>query len=337
MAGMARITARGAPTIGDIAKVAGVSRATVSRVFSRPDLISTETIDRVREVADQLGWTPNQMARALSTGKQGNIAVILPDIANPFFPPLIRAAQRTADAAGMGVFIGDTDNDQAQEFRLASRLGSQIEGFVLASSRMSEDHIRQIASLRPVVLINRDIAGLSRVLIDAHTGLDGAVGALSGLGHRHVVYVAGPEVSWSDQQRRAALSNAGRRHGVRIEVIEGVEGTFEGGRAATDQVAATGATGAIAFDDFVAHGLLAGLAGRGLSVPDEFSLVGFDDVLGASTHPSLSSVFAPGQDAGRRAMELLLEQLETGVAGDRRELLETRFIARATTGPAIRR
>jgi len=185
---------------------------------------------------------------------------------------------------------------------------------------MSEDHIRQIAALRPVVLINRDIAGLSRVLIDARTGLEGAVGALADLGHRHIVYVAGPEVSWSDQQRRAALSEAGARHEVRIEVIKGVEGTFEGGRSATDQVVATGATGAIAFDDFVAHGLLAGLAGRGMTVPDEFSLVGFDDVLGASTHPSLSSVFAPGQEAGRRAMELLLEQLETGVASDRREL-----------------
>jgi len=117
---MTRMTARSAPTIGDIAKAAGVSRATVSRVFGRPDLISSETIDRVREVADKLGWTPNHAARALSTGKQGNIAVILPDIANPFFPPLIRAAQRTADGAGMGVFIGDTDNDQAQEFRLAT-------------------------------------------------------------------------------------------------------------------------------------------------------------------------------------------------------------------------
>lgn len=331
---MARGGDRAVPTIGDIAAAVGVSRATVSRAFSRPAMISPETVERVKKAADELGYVPNHIARALSTGKQGNLAILLPDIANPFFPPVIRAAQRAADAAGFGVFIGDTDSDSDQEFRLASRLAPQIEGFVLASSRMSEERVRRIAALRPVVLINRDLLGLSRVLIDPTIGLDGAVRALAEQGHRHLAYVAGPAESWSDQQRRLALIEPAKRYGVRIEILEGVTDSFSGGREAARRLLDTGATGAIAFDDFVAHGLLAGLAGEGLAVPGEFALVGFDDVLGASTYPSLSSVFAPCEEAGRVAMALLLGEVESEQVADHCERLATRFIPRETSGPA---
>src|ERR1700754_1602012 len=93
-----------APTISQVAKVSGVSRATVSRAFTRPGMLSEETVRRVKAVADKLGYVPNQVARALSTGRHGNVALIVSDVANPFFPPLIRAAQLHADKAGLCVF-----------------------------------------------------------------------------------------------------------------------------------------------------------------------------------------------------------------------------------------
>jgi len=333
---MTRQSEGGAPTIRHIAEALGISRATVSRAFSRPEMISRETVARVREMAARMGYIVNPAARALSTGKQGNLAIIVPDIANPFFPPLIRAMQRAADVAGYGVFIGDTDGDPEQELRLASRLAPQIEGIVLASSRMTEEHVRRVARLRPTVMINRDVAGLSRVLIDPVVGLDEAVAVLAGQGHRSLAYVTGPASSWSDQQRRAALDEAGKRHAIRIDMLEGFKDSFEGGREAAKRLLGTNVTGAIAFDDFVAHGLLAGLAGAGINVPECFSLVGFDDVLGASTYPALASVFAPGEEAGRRAAALLIEELDSGVAADRRESLPTRFVARATIGKPAR-
>lgn len=323
---------RNKPTIQDIADALGVSRATVSRAFSRPNLIGASTVARVHEVAEQLGYVANPLARALSTGRQGNLAILVPDIANPFFPPLIRAVQHRADEAGYGVFIGDTDGDPQRELSLALRLAPQIEGFVLASSRMPEPDIMRIAGTRPVVMINRDVKTLPRVLIDPSEGLNQAVAALAGLGHRQIAYVAGPATSWSDQQRRAVLRAAAKQHKVAIRVIEGFRDSFEGGRAATAAVLATGVTGAIAFDDFVAHGILAGLAEAGRSVPDSFSLVGFDDVLGASTYPALSSVHAPGDEAGRRAIDILLQHLDAPPAQPCCERLGTRFIARATTG-----
>src|SRR5215212_11112853 len=103
------------PTISQVAKAAGVSPATVSRTFNRPELLSHATLKRVRGVAEKLGYVPNQVARALSTGRAGNIALIVPDIANPFFPPLIRAAQAHADRVGYAVFLGDSDEQPERE------------------------------------------------------------------------------------------------------------------------------------------------------------------------------------------------------------------------------
>lgn len=324
---------RSKPTITDIAEALGVSRATVSRAFGRPEQIGEATVKRVHQMAEQLGYVANPLARALSTGKQGNVAILVPDIANPFFPPLIRAMQRSADEAGYGVFIGDTDSDPQREFQLAMRLAPQIEGFVLASSRMSDPDILRVATMCPVVMINRDIKTLPRILIDPTTGLEEAVAALVDLGHRQIAYVAGPVTSWSDQQRRAVLRATAKRHGLTIRVLDGFKDSFEGGRAAAGALVGAGVTGAIAFDDFVAHGILAGLAQAGLAVPQSFSLIGFDDVLGASTWPALSSVHAPGDEAGRRAMAVLTAALKSGESEPVCDRLGTRFVARATIGP----
>jgi DNA-binding LacI/PurR family transcriptional regulator len=320
------------PTLDDIASAAGVSKSTASRAFSRPEMLTADTVARVREVADRLGYRPNQLARALSTGRQGNIAILVPDIANPFFPPLIRAVQHFADDSGFGVFIGDSGENAIREFSLASRLASQIEGLILASPRMSLDLIRQIADMRPTVLINRDVRELSRVLIDPARGMDQAVELLAAHRHEHVIYVSGPLISWSDQRRRAALSVAGEKHGVRIETIADVQPTFEGARVAIARLLATGASAAIAFDDFVAQGLLVGAAEQGVSIPGEFSLIGFDDVLGASTYPALTSVRAPNAEAGERAVALLIAELQSSTPKGKRIALSTQLIERDTTG-----
>lgn len=326
----------GTPTIAQIASVLGVSQATVSRALSRPELLSRKTVDRVREAAREMGYAPNRAARALSTGQHGNIALIVPDIANPFFPPLIRAAQLAADAADFSVFLGDSDEKDAREEMLARKFAAQVAGIVLASSRSPAAGIHALARRRPLVLVNRDIRDIPRVLINTTGGIRDAVAHLAALGHRTIGYVAGPANSWSNQQRRRAARQAGEQHGIRIPVVAAGEPTYAAGEKAAGKILDEGCTAAIAFDDLVALGVMRGLAIHGVAVPGEFSVIGCDDTLGSISHPPLTTIAAPAADAGRAAVELLLRVLGSHASRDDRYILNSHLVVRSTTGPAQR-
>lgn len=323
-----------APTIRDVAVAAGVSGATVSRAFNRPDMLRAETVRHVQEVAEQLGYTPNLVARALSTGRHGNVAVIVPHIANPFIPPLVRAAQQTADEAGRCMFIGDADEDPEREDLLVAKFSLQVEGLLLASPRLAEERIRHHARRRPIVLVNRDLSGMSRVLIESTRGVRAAVDHLAELGHRHLTYVSGPTASWSNRERRRAVRQSCTRRGLELSVLSTRQPTYEAGIRTAASAIETGATGVIAFDDVIAQGIVAGLLERGLEVPRDISVVGCDDVLPATTGLRLTTVTGSISAAGRRAIELLLAEIEAGKRRDIRELIDTRLIVRDSTGPA---
>ncbi|OAM75942.1 LacI family DNA-binding transcriptional regulator [Devosia elaeis] len=325
---------RNRPTINQVAAAAGVTKSSVSRAFTRPEMLSAETVRKIFAAAEQLGYVPNHTARALSTGRHGNIALIVPDVANPFFPPLIRAAQWEADRSDYCVFLGNSDEKPEQEDKLIGRFGGQVEGFVLVSSRLSDAQIVEHATRRPVVLINRDVEGIPRILIDSATGVTEAVAHLAALGHRKLVYVGGPHGSWSNKQRRGAVRRAAKELGLEVSVISNEFAAFESGRRITASVLATGATAAIAFDDLTAQGMLAELADMGVSVPGEFAIVGCDDVLGAATYPSLTTVSNRSVEAGKAALTLLLDILQNHAIRDVRYVLNTNLVIRKTTGPA---
>ncbi|EIM30538.1 LacI family DNA-binding transcriptional regulator [Microvirga lotononidis] len=321
-------------TIKHVAEAAGVARSSVSRAFTRPEMLSPETVRRVLDAAAKLGYVPNQTARALSTGRHGNVALIVPDIANPFFPPLIRAAQMEADRSDFCVFLGNSDEDPKQEDKLVGRFVGQVEGLVLASSRLSDERIRAHAAQRPLVLINRDVDGIPRVLIDSGSGVREAVAHLAELGHRHIVYVAGPATSWSNKQRRLAVRKSAERLRLKVDIVASVVPSYEAGREAVAAVIATGATAAIAFDDLTAQGILAGLADRRINVPSQFGVIGCDDVLGAATYPSLTTVSNRSVEAGKAALSLLVELLQSQSVRDIRYVLDTHLVVRNTTiGP----
>lgn len=328
---------RPAPTISQVAEQAGVSRSTVSRAFTRPEILSAETVERVMQAARALGYVPNQLARALSTGRNGNIALVVPDVANPFFPPLIRAAQRRADSVDFCVFLGDSDEDAGREDRLLERFIPQVEGLVLASSRLADENLRARATRRPMVLINRDIAGIPRVLIDSSSGVMQAVEHLARLGHRRIAYVSGPSASWSNRQRRTAIRRAAARLGVSVTTIPTAKPTYDEGRRVVGAIIASGVSGAVAFDDLVAQGVLNGLAAKGMDVPRQFSVVGCDDVLGAMTYPPLTTVSSRSAEAGEAAVQLLMDSLKTGANRDVRLVLGTHLVERATTAPPAKR
>jgi LacI family transcriptional regulator len=321
----------GTPTITEVALAAGVSRATVSRTFSRPELLTSETIERVRAAAAQLGYVPNQVARALSTGRARNIALIVPDIANPFFPPLIRAAQARADEAGYAVFLGNSDEAPEREEALLTKIAAQVDGFVLASPCLDEQRIRAHAARRPLTLMNRDIEGLPRVLMDVDTGITQAITHLAELEHRHIAYVSGPPASWANQQRQKAAVEAAKQLGLTLVDIAAHHLTYQSGQTAAPELFKADITATIAFDDLVEQGIMAGLAGRGLQIPRDMSVVGFDDVLAARTSPPLTTVAAHCAELGVRTVELLVEILESGRNEAERIVIPTELVVRATT------
>lgn len=308
-----------------------MSRATVSRAFGQPHLLSRETVELVQAVAARLGYVPNHTARALSTGRAGNIALVVPDITNPFFAALMRGAQAKARDAGFATFLGDSDETPELEDMLLAKLSAQVEGFILASSRLSRERILHHAQRRPFVLINRDVPKLPRLLIDTGPSYARAVEHLAGLGHRAIAYLAGPTLSWSNRQRHKASLEAARRLGLALTRIPTSRPSFEAGRAATDALLASGATAALAFDDVMAQGVMAGLAARGLSVPGDISLIGCDGVLATTTYPPLTSVTAHCTRAGEEAVDLLLDVLDGKAPRDRTLNLPTELVIRATT------
>lgn len=324
-------------TISQVAEAAGVSRATVSRAFGRPEMLNPETVRRIRAVASRLGYSPNHTARALSTGRSTNIVLVVPDVANPFFPPLIRAAQEKADAAGYCLFLGNTDENPRREDMLLARIAGQVDGIILVSSRLPEPRIRAVAAVKPLALVNRDVSGIPRVLIDTAGGVRAAVRHLAELGHCRLVYVAGPPASWSNLERKAAAREAARRIGAELVVLPTTRPSFEAGRKAAAAVLKSGATAVIAFDDLTAQGVLVGLSELGLAAPADISVVGCDDVLGAMVMPALTTVSSRCREAGETAVKILFEMLGDRGVTDVRYVLETELIARGSTGPVRER
>ena len=318
-------------TISQVAEAAGVDRSTVSRAYTRPDMIRPETTRHVLAVARRLGYVPNRTARALSTGRSANIALVVHDVSNPFIPALIKGVQSEADLSDYCIFIGNSDETPAQEARLMTRFVPQVAGTILVAPRSTKAAVMRFAADGPLVLINREIDGVPRILIDAADGIQQAVAHLAGLGHRSIAYVGGPEQSWANADRQEAAAAIAARLDMTLRVLPAGQASFEAGRAMVPAVLASATTAAIAFDDVLAQGLLSGLSAAGVTVPRDFSLIGCDDVLGAVTHPALTSISNRAAEAGRGAVRLLLQRLHDPASEATRQVLETVLVLRATT------
>ncbi|MFF1894304.1 LacI family DNA-binding transcriptional regulator [Streptomyces sp. NPDC058206] len=320
-------------TIRDVAQAAGVHVSTVSRAFSASHLVKRETRERVLAIAAELGYQPNETARALTTGRTRNLGLIVSDIANPFFPPLIKAAQAYARVRGYQVFVADTDEDAAVEEELIQTLARQVDGVILVSPRLANDVIGRLGGELHFVLVNRSVAGLSAVLMDVANGAALAVDHLAGLGHEHLALVCGPRGSWTSAQMRRAAGKAAADQGVRLDVLGPNPPTEHGGIAATPAVLGTGATAVIAYNDLVAIGLIEGLDDRSVRVPRDISVIGVDDtVAGRLNRPRLTTVAMPTAAAGRTAVDLLIQALETsGEPATAQTMLATSLVVRDST------
>lgn len=322
-----------APTIYDVARAAGVAASTVSRAFSRPGRVHSETAERIRRVAAELGYHANPITRASSTGRTSMVALVISDIGNPFSNEIVHGAQVAAAEAGYCVLLADAQESGRREREVLERVMSTVDGIVLATSRMPDTAIRTIAKQRPVVVLNRAIADVPSIVTDNPRGVRRAVEHLAALGHRRITYAAGPEASWVDGVRWRSLRATATELGLQARRIGPCEPTLTGGARAAAELSRQPASAVIAYNDLVAIGLIRALTARGVAVPHEVSVVGFDNVYAAElVTPALTTVAAPLNAMGHTAVRNLLAMIR-GARPHALEpvLLPSRLVVRAST------
>lgn len=321
------------PTINDVARECGVAASTVSRALSQPNRVNAHTAERIQRVAERMGYRPNPIARALPSGRTHMLALLVPDLTNPFFSHMIRGAERQAEAGGYTLVLADTDESAEMEAIHIERLARLVDGLVIGTPRLPDNRLVGFAARYPLVLVNRELGDVPHVVIDTPSGMVHAAEHIASLGHRSITYLAGPRASWADRGRWRALQLATRRLGLTLTRLGPFAPTMAGGTAAAEAVVNNDATAVIAFNDLLAIGTMRRLLARGLRVPEDISVLGCDDIFGADfCHPALTTLAAPLQDSGRAAVTLLLSSLAGQDARQRVEL-PTHLVVRESTGP----
>ena len=322
-------------SIRDVAAMAGVSPATVSRVFTRPDSVAVETRRKVIEAADELRYAPHPVARSLARGRTGNLGIVVPDIANSFSAVMTKAVQHEARRDGYALFVAGSEEVAQDEERWARAMAAQVDGLLLLSPQMPDATLLSLAEVTPVVVTNRLLDGIPAVLTDAYEATGHAVEHLHALGHRELVYLAGPD-GYSNEVRLRGFRDTSARLGIVASELGPFHARFSAGVRAGDLVLATSATGVVAYNDEMAVGVINRLADRGMGVPADVSVVGFDDTqLAEMVMPRLTTVRIPAAAAGVAAVGMLLDVVGGRDGQARGPLhLPAELVIRSSTGPA---
>jgi len=323
------------PKIGDVARLAGVSTATVSRVLSNPQMVSVEARRLVEEAISQTGYRPNQAARNLRHRRTGGIVALVPNLSNPFFSQILSGIAAVLAPAGYNLLVSDTRAEGGNSI-LRYAEPSRADGLiVLDGSLPSEGLSRRM----PVVLACEWIPGLAapRVKIDNRHGATLAIDHLAGLGHRRIGHVAGPEGNVLTIARQAGTEHALAAHGLPAPMLFPGDFTLASGRRAGEMWLALASderpTAVFLASDEMACGFIGELQHHGVMVPRDVSIMGFDDIeLVSHMTPALSTIRQPREAIGRHAAQRLLDR----IAGDDRAedtVLPVELVLRGSTAP----
>ena len=329
-----------AATMKDVAERAGVSTATVSRALMNPEKVSAATRQKVEQAVIEVGYSPHALARNAKRSESRTILVIVPDICDPFFSEIIRGIETTAAQEGYLVLIGDCAHQNQQEKSFLNlMLTRQIDGMVLLGSQLPFDTgVEEQRNLPPMVMANEFAPELElpTVHIDNLTAAFEAVNHLYQLGHRRIACIAGPEQMPLSHYRLQGYIQSLRRNGLTVapEYIVRGDFSFEAGAAALKQLMALPQPPDALFchSDIMALGALSQAKAQGLRVPQDFSLVGFDDIeLARYSDPQLTTVAQPRFAIGQEAMLLLLEQMQGKSVSNGSRLLDSELKIRASS------
>ena len=302
-------------TIKDVARESGVNISTVSRALNNSYGVHDDTRQHVLAVANRLRYRPNRVARGLVTGRSHSLALILSDIRNPFFAEVARGAEDAASAAGCDLVLCNSDLDAGKQMQyVQSLLEKRVDGILMNSvSALNREQQAQLAACGvPIVLLNRTSSSraFSTVCADNETGGALAARHLLELGHRKIAHITGPRQhgNLSDRTRGFVRTLAGSRTPVDPVVLHG-DFNFAGGASLTGKLldGHPEVTAVFAGNDVMAFGAVRAILDRGLRIPEDISLVGFDNIEFASVmYPPLTTIHQPKYQMGQAAVEILL-------------------------------
>ena len=328
------------PTIKDVAKRAGVGIATVSRTLHNSPRLKPETAARVRKAIEELGYRPNTNAQSLASGRSHMLGLVVSDLTNPFFPELVKGFEDVALRNGYDLFVASTNYDPSRMALCVQRmLERKIDGVAVITSEVDASLTDSFAR-RKVPLVFLDVGkvgkGVSNVKVDYAHGIVTAVQHLRELGHSRIAFISGPLRLESARERRDAFLGCQRDsgEGQRRDPVEQGNHKVDGGLRAMERLLDRDPrpTAVLASNDLTAIGALRAIRKRGLRVPEDISVVGFDDIQMAEfTEPPLTTVRLLRTEVARLACDALLQLIRTGGAGAEFRV-GTSLIVRASTG-----
>ncbi|MCU5772611.1 LacI family transcriptional regulator [Erwiniaceae bacterium BAC15a-03b] len=304
--------------LSDVANLAGLSKATVSRYLNNSIVLPPETIERIESAINQLDYRGNSLARRLSKGGSETLGLVLPDITNPFFAELADAAEEAASERGYSLVLCITRNNPDKESQFIRWLDTcQVDGLLFTTNRPDNGLLRkEIMRQQRIVLLDEDIPGsqVPKVFADNLQGGKIATEQLIAAGHRHIAFVGGPDALMSVRERYQGYCLAMQQAGLSCRPEWVMFGAYqrEFGQQALTQLfsGAERPTAVFAASDYLVLGLLDGLRQRGLQAPEALSLVGFDDASYAGfTQPRISTIRQPARQMGRLAVDMMLQLL----------------------------
>lgn len=307
-------------TLADVAALAGVSKSTASRALSRADLVAPETVARVRSAAQQLGFIPNRAASHLARGRAGIVALVVPTLDNAFFTPIIAGAQARARASDLQLTVAVHRLDDADDLVEFERLARQVDGCILVAPRGPDDILRAAAASGPTVLVDREIEGMTSIVADTASAFADLAARLADAGHRRIAYLGGPDGSWQDGQRTAAITAAvGDR--VELTTLGPFPATFAAGVAIADAVIDSGATAVVPYATSIGLGLVFALRARGVASPGEIVVSAERLVAEAIGADDVPAIDVDGDELGREAMGALIPLLDAAASAPERRRL----------------
>jgi len=327
-------------SLRDVAKSAKVSVGTVSNVLNRPEVVAPETLARVQATINELGFVPNGFARHLRSGNSRTLGLIVPDVANPFFTEVARGVEDAASKRDYAVFLCNSDESATKEDRYVNVLiQQQVRGVLITPADMKADHLdvmreRGIA----VTLLDREIKGRKQcsVSVDDVHGGQIAIEHLSGLGHRYIAWVCGPDSIPQVADRGSGVAKAAKVAGAKIETVHASLMNAAKGEEAARKILALDKmpTAIFCANDLLALGVMRVLLENKIRIPDQVSVLGYDNIeFAPSAAVPLSSIAQPSYQMGVTAADLLLNECEDGDNHEHQQIrFQPQLVERASTG-----
>jgi LacI family repressor for deo operon, udp, cdd, tsx, nupC, and nupG len=331
-------------TIKKVCELAGVSSATVSRALKNPQMVNKNTRERIFKAIDEAGYRPNVLASSIKTGRSYSLVVLVPNLANPFFSKIIQGIEQAAQEQGYSVLLGDTQGDPKREHEYASMvLSNRADGLIhLDHSFPFSKNDEALALNIPMVSVCERIVAEKKypvVEIDNYSACRALASHLTSYGHKKFGVIAGQKESQIYLDRLAGIKSILQEENITLDdsLIVGGEYTFKAGASGAKALLsqATKPTAIFCFNDDIAIGAIHGITKLGLRVPEDVSVVGFDNIkVSAYINPSLTTIDQPANAMGRKAVEVVLQQIRNKPLQRDREIMPFRLLERESSGLA---